>query len=122
MLSRPQHYTSDYDILYYLDHIWLPNLLSNGLTQPPWLCCVSFVNPHDIASFPSYYGFTGSSSPCSPNTRSSYSSSTCAFIQPTGAPQLPLRPARDRGVRREEQPGQPGLLTRAERLQPLQPR
>jgi len=35
MLSRPQHYTSDYDILYYLDHIWLPNLLSNGLTSRP---------------------------------------------------------------------------------------
>ena len=37
---------------------WLPAASSNSVQ--PWLCVVSFVNPHDITSFPYAFGLTNS--------------------------------------------------------------
>ena len=90
LAGQSQYYTSDYDIFYYLDHVWLPNMVANGPDQPPWLCCASFINPHDIASFPSYYGFSSTGSPCIAPPAGSVNacpygtdSVSCAFINRT---------------------------------------
>ena len=49
-----EYLASDSEIYHWFNTNWLPTRASAG-SKKPWFCAVSFINPHDIAYFPSLY-------------------------------------------------------------------
>jgi len=71
--------------------------LTNGAPAPPpagkpWFCAVSFINPHDITSFPYYYGLAGTDQPSGLGVFGSPSLATIGYLPPPTTGYSPVPP------------------------------